>query len=460
MSHLRFALATAALILSQAPGGLGAQTLRTVGPPVPAPPAGFDGLQYVDSRGCVYIRAGVGDAVNYVPRVTRTREAICGVTESPGTQVARAPEPAPAPAPTPPAAPEPAAPAVQTVAAAPTAPAPRPAPTRAAAPAAAVVPRPAPVTVSAPAPVLPTAPVAPRAAPVGLPRSALCTPGLFGPQPAFVNARTGEVLDCGPAPVPAAAPARAADLSGPVPAAVGRAGPAIAPRPARTGGFGAFLAALFGGGLQVGPQAPTPAVAQAEPEVASAIGSVAAPQAATQGLRRVTRAEVCAEFSRTGRLVIDAATGIPVDCSMVRMAAVARAAPPAPALADSCAGLSPAAAAYLRGAGGGRVDCAAPPAGPDASTAVVPLSAARADSGTSQGFLGFGGPAQPRGRVIGGVDTGGGTILGIIADPFDPPIPASNPIVPANEVIHPPHGFERVWEDGRLNPHRGLNRSF
>ncbi len=57
---------------------LQAQTLRSSGPPAEYPPASFKGKQFVDSRGCVYIRAGIDGNVNWVPRVARNRKQLCG----------------------------------------------------------------------------------------------------------------------------------------------------------------------------------------------------------------------------------------------------------------------------------------------------------------------------------------------------------------------------------------------
>lgn len=46
--------------------------------PAEAPPEGFSGRQYVDSRGCVFLRAEVAGDVEWVPRLTAAREPLCG----------------------------------------------------------------------------------------------------------------------------------------------------------------------------------------------------------------------------------------------------------------------------------------------------------------------------------------------------------------------------------------------
>lgn len=82
------------LIVSGSAQGLNAQSLRSAEPPAEFPPASFKGSQYVDSRGCVYIRAGINGNVTWVPRVTQQRTQICGYRPSlTPEQLAQAPKP-------------------------------------------------------------------------------------------------------------------------------------------------------------------------------------------------------------------------------------------------------------------------------------------------------------------------------------------------------------------------------
>lgn len=77
-------LSVAILALSMGLIGADAQNFRGDKGPAETPPASFTGKQYIDSRGCVYIRAGFGGRVTWVPRVTRSRKLVCGQQPSLG----------------------------------------------------------------------------------------------------------------------------------------------------------------------------------------------------------------------------------------------------------------------------------------------------------------------------------------------------------------------------------------
>jgi hypothetical protein len=73
-------LSAAALAAALIGGQAAAQSVAGVGGPREQPPAGYTQQQYVDSRGCVFLRAGLGDTVRWVPRVGPDRKALCGAT--------------------------------------------------------------------------------------------------------------------------------------------------------------------------------------------------------------------------------------------------------------------------------------------------------------------------------------------------------------------------------------------
>ena len=50
--------------------------------PAETPPSNFTGMQYVDSKGCAFIRVGFSGPARWVPPVTRQRRQVCGLAPS------------------------------------------------------------------------------------------------------------------------------------------------------------------------------------------------------------------------------------------------------------------------------------------------------------------------------------------------------------------------------------------
>ncbi|MEX5730008.1 hypothetical protein Ga0609869_003361 [Rhodovulum iodosum] len=199
MLIVKFAVAATAAWLVMAPMGA-AETLRQNDGPAEFPPPDFQGRQYIDSEGCVYLRAGYAGQVTWVPRVSRGRKVLCGFKP---TFAKAQPAPTPAPATTAPRrakAPGAPLPTVAQTAAPPKVDAARP--SRAAA-------KPAPETTRKVANTPPPSP-RPYRATQGDPSTVCPNAGAFSRR--YINDGTRYPVRCGPQ---AAAPSAAAPVPAP-----------------------------------------------------------------------------------------------------------------------------------------------------------------------------------------------------------------------------------------------------
>ncbi|MBO9430687.1 SPOR domain-containing protein [Sulfitobacter sp. R18_1] len=196
-------IAMAMIVAALGVGGSQTQAQDSRSQPAEFPPASYKGKQYVDSAGCVFIRAGIDGNVSWVPRMSRAREQICGFQPTNGVKVAEAKVEAaqtkvdPAPAKRPPArvaeAPAPKA--------KPKAPVARPAPQKvvrrvAPAPARSTAPKVVRETAPRPVPVVPSKPVALAApAPAGF---VTACPGASPLSQRYMRRGDGYSVRCGP----------------------------------------------------------------------------------------------------------------------------------------------------------------------------------------------------------------------------------------------------------------------
>ncbi|MFG6529824.1 MULTISPECIES: SPOR domain-containing protein [unclassified Sulfitobacter] len=196
-------IAMAMIVAALGVGGSQTQAQDSRSQPAEFPPSSYKGKQYVDSAGCVFIRAGIDGNVSWVPRMSRAREQICGFQPTNGVKVAEAkveaaqPKVDPAPAKRPPArvaeAPAPKA--------KPKAPVARPAPQKvvrrvAPAPARSAAPKVVRETAPRPVPVVPSKPVALAApAPAGF---VTACPGASPLSQRYMRRGDGYSVRCGP----------------------------------------------------------------------------------------------------------------------------------------------------------------------------------------------------------------------------------------------------------------------
>lgn len=423
-----FVLAGAAAAQTETVGG---------GPPQPEPPAGYDGQEYVDDRGCVYIRAGVGEETTWVPRVNRARQPLCGPQPGGTPDVAAVPTPVDDAGTGDGAGTE----TVPEVAAVPTPVAPA---TEGAADA---VPAPVQANEGEPQPFQPDITIRSGSGPDTDAAPALPQIAEPGPDAGSDTGPTPEIeapiviTDTSPEAEPEAVePVRSAALSGQPMNPPG----VLLPPIALPGGAQA-IDPVFSPGRIGTPMPPAVAgqpriiripphtVPERIPVIRAAKSTAEALIPRADGSIRATRADVCAHAAETGQVYINRATGQPVRCGGLVHVNYTPEAPAGPSH------IRPSGTVAVAGYG---VTYRAPVSGRP--------TRAQALAGTDVTIEGVRSTLDGTDRRV--------IPSGAIQREA---VPASNPVgrlapVELRSIPSPPAGYRSVWTDGRINMRRGV----